>query len=294
MIVDFRLRPPYGGFLRLEVPYGRAGRWTPARLGVPFPVAAAEGSMALLLREMDEAGVAVGVAPARTAQPVGQWAPGAAPAPGVSNDEVAALGRAYPGRFVGIASVDLARPAAAVAELRRAVAELGLRGLTVEPGLGPQPVDIDHGTLYGLYEEAQHLGVPVIVTLSLFVGPDLGYGLRNLVALDRLAGDFRRVPFVVAHGGWPYLEAALALALKRPNVYLSPDFYHFALPFGQALFDAANGYLQDQYLFASAYPLYPLRLAVAQATAGLRSETVRQKALYANAARLLRLDASTP
>ncbi|MBI2321530.1 MAG: amidohydrolase [Chloroflexi bacterium] len=280
MIIDFRLRPPYGGFVNLDVPYGRAGQWLPARLGVPFPPGAAQRSMELTLREMDEAGVTVGVVTGR------------AVAPGVSNDEIAELCRLYPGRFVGIASVDLSKRAEAVREFRRAVEELGLRGLILEPGMGmgPQPVDVDHGSLYGLYEEAQRLGVPVLFTLSLFVGPDIGYCLRNLVALDRLAGDFRRVSFVVAHAGWPYVEAALGLALKRPNVYLSPDLYGFDMPYADALFEAACGYLQDQYLFASAYPLYPLKPAVEKTAAGLRSDAVREKALHANAARLLRLE----
>jgi predicted TIM-barrel fold metal-dependent hydrolase len=279
MIIDFRLRPPYGSFVNLEVPYGRAGQWLPRRLGVPFPQGAAERSMELTLREMDEAGITTGVVTGR------------AVSPGVSNDEVAELCRAYPGRFVGIASVDPARPRDAVKEFRRAVEDLGLRGLILEPGFGPQPIDIDHGSLYALYEEAQRLEVPVLFTLSLFLGPDIGYCLRNLVALDRLAGEFRRVSFVVAHTGWPYVEAALGLALKRPNVYLSPDLYGFDLPFAQALFDAANGYLQDQYIFASAYPLYPLKPAVEKTAAGLRSDALREKAFYGNAARLLRLRA---
>lgn len=278
MIIDFRLRPPYGNFVKLDVPYGRAGQWLPARLGVTWSPGAAQRSMELTLREMDEAGVTVGVVTGR------------AVAPGVSNDEIAELCRTYPGRFVGIASVDLSRRGEAVRELRRAVEELSLRGLILEPGMGPQPIDIDHGSLYGLYDEAQRLGVPVLFTLSLFVGPDIGYCLRNLVALDRLAGDFRRVNFVVAHAGWPYVETALGLALKRPNVYLSPDLYGYDMPYAEALFEAANGYLQDQYLFASAYPLYPLRPAVEKTTAGLRSDTVREKAFHANAARLLRLE----
>ncbi|MBI4507696.1 MAG: amidohydrolase [Chloroflexi bacterium] len=278
MIVDFRLRPPYGSFVRLDVPYGRAGQWLPARVGVQFPASATQQSMEMALREMDEAGITTGVVTGRA------WSPG------VSNDEVAELCRAYPGRFVGIASVDLSRRGDAVKEARRAVEELGLRGVIIEPGIGSQPpIDVDHGTLYALYEEAQRLAVPVLVTLSVFVGPDVGYCMRNVIALDRVAGDFRRVNFVVAHAGWPYVEAMLGLALKRPNVYVSPDLYHYDLPFAQAFFDAANGYLQDQYLFASAYPLYPLGPAVEKTMAGLRSEAVREKGLYANAARLLRM-----
>lgn len=278
MIVDFRLRPPYGSFVRLDVPYGRSGQWLTNRIGVPFPESASQQSMEMTLREMDEVGITTGVVTGRA------WSPG------VSNDELAELCRAYPGRFVGIASVDLTRRGEMVKEFRRAIEELGLRGLILEPGIGTQPhVDVDHGTLYALYEEAQRLAVPVLFTLSVFVGTDIGYCQRNMIALDRVAGDFRRVNFVVAHAGWPYVQEAVGLGLRRPNVYLSPDLYNFDFPLGQAFFDAANSYLQDQYLYASAYPLYPLKSAVEKTVAGLRSDAVREKALYANAARLLRL-----
>ena len=48
-----------------------------------------------------------------------------------NGDDFAALARAHPQRFLGIASVDLLRPMEAVRELRRAVRVLGLRGLYI-------------------------------------------------------------------------------------------------------------------------------------------------------------------
>ena len=56
------------------------------------------------------------------------WGPAG---PMISNDDVAALCAAHPDRFVGVASVDLMRPMAAVAELRRWVEEFGFRALRV-------------------------------------------------------------------------------------------------------------------------------------------------------------------
>lgn len=277
MIIDFRLRPPYGNFLRIVAPYGRYGAWLRARLLAPASDAVARESMELTLQEMDEAGVTVGVVTGR------------ATPPGVSNDEIAELCRGYPGRFVGIAAIDTGRRDRALDEARRALAELGMRGLALEPGLGTPPMDVDHASLYPLYEEAQSRGVPVVFTLSVIAGPDMGYCLRNVIATDRVAGDFRRLSIVVAHAGWPHVDAALGLALKRLNVYLSPDVYSFGLPPAQALFDAANGYLQDQYLFASAFPFYPLKPALERTAAGLHSDAVREKVCYANAKRLLKL-----
>jgi predicted TIM-barrel fold metal-dependent hydrolase len=60
------------------------------------------------------------------------WGPSG---PLLSNDHVAALVRAHPERFVGVASVDLLRPMDGVRELRRAVKTLGLRALRMLPWL---------------------------------------------------------------------------------------------------------------------------------------------------------------
>ena len=163
-----------------------------------------------------------------------------------------------------------------------------MRGLILEPGASARRLDVDDGSLYCLYEEAEALKVPVLYTLSNFVGPHIGYCLENLIALDRVCGDFPKVNFVVAHAGWPYVEAGLALALKRKNAYLSPDFYSMDFPFSQEYFKAANTFLQDQYLFGSAYPFYPIKPAVDNNRKALRPE-VQQKVFYDNAARLLGL-----
>ena len=233
--------------------------------------------MEMVLKEMDEAGITLGVATGR------------ATAPGTSNDDLAQLCIDYPKRFIAIATLDpRGQRDAMVAEFRRSVKDLGMRGLILEPGASQRRLDVDDGSLYCLYEEAEALKVPVLYTLSNFVGVDIGYCFENLIALDRVCGDFPKVNFVVAHAGWPYVEAGIALALKRKNAYLSPDFYSMDFPFSQEYFKAANTFLQDQYVFGSAYPFYPIKPAVDNNRKALRPE-VQQKVFYDNAARLLGL-----
>ncbi len=53
----------------------------------------------------------------------------------IDNDEVAKIVGAHPDRFSGVAPVDLRHPMAAVAELRRAVIDLGFVGLRIVPWL---------------------------------------------------------------------------------------------------------------------------------------------------------------
>jgi len=277
MIIDIRLRPPYGTLLRVPAPYGPRGREVSERIRIPFPESAEKQSMEMCLKEMDEAGITIGVATGR------------ATAPGTSNDDLAQLCKDYPKRFLAIATLDpRGQRDAMVAEFRRSVKELDMRGLILEPGASAKLLNVDDGSLYCLYEEAAALKVPVLYTLSNFVGADIGYCLNNLIALDRVCGDFPKVNFVVAHAGWPYVEAGIALALKRKNAYLSPDFYSMDFPFSQEYFKAANTFLQDQYLFGSAYPFYPIGPAVDNNRKYLRPE-VQQKVFYDNSARLLGL-----
>jgi len=59
-----------------------------------------------------------------------------------SNEDVAEFTRAYPDRFVGIASVDLLDPVGAVKEVEKYVKVEGFKGLRVVPWLwGLPPTD---------------------------------------------------------------------------------------------------------------------------------------------------------
>lgn len=80
---------------------------------------------------MDKAGVRTGLLCA-------WWGPGG---PLIANDAVAALCRAHPGRFAGVASVDLSRPMDGVRELRRCVRDLGFVALRILPWLWDLPPD---------------------------------------------------------------------------------------------------------------------------------------------------------
>jgi predicted TIM-barrel fold metal-dependent hydrolase len=69
-------------------------------------------------------------------------------------------------------------------------------------------------------------------------------------------------------------------------VWVSPDMYLF-LPGWQMYVDAANGYLQDRFLFGTAYPALPFRPTVERFLALPFEDRVRPKLLYENARRLL-------
>ncbi len=131
-------------------------------LSVDFP---ADLSFGLLdevderLREMDAAGVDVQVlsmgypsiedfAPAEAVE----WARSI-------NDEAAATCAGHPDRFVALAKLPWQAPDQAVAELRRCVTVLGMRGVKVDSHVGGQY--LDGPEFRPVFREAAELGVPI-------------------------------------------------------------------------------------------------------------------------------------
>ena len=213
--------------------------------------------------------------------------------PPVTNDFVASVVRAHPDRFIGFGSVDPLKGAVAVTELERAVTELGLRGLKFHPGAQAfYPHEERH---FPLWERAQELGVPVLVhvgTTGLGAGVDGGGGIlldhMRPIWLDTVAANFPRLQIICAHGGWPWQDELIAMALHKPNVYIdlsgwSPKY------FSPAFVRDIGGRLQDKVLFGTDYPFITPRRWLNDFAALDLSDAVRQKILYGNAARLLGL-----
>lgn len=268
-LIDFRCRPITAEYVAI-CPPENAINWR--RWGVPRPT---PEPFANHLAALDKVGIDVGVFTGRQVMKNGEVAFG------VTNDYVAECARASSGRVVGFAGIDISAGAFAVAEVERSVTELGLRGISTDPrraGLLP-----DDGAIYPIYEKAGELGVPVALTMGPLVGR-----YDDPMALDAPARDFRNVKFVCSHAIWPRVTDFLRLAYAHPNVYLEPSIY-WNLPGTEPFFEAANSFLSDQIVYASAYPFSRL-----DAIEGFRSriawnEEAWRKVTYGNAARLLGL-----
>lgn len=130
------------------------------------------------------------------------------------NDGIAEAIAPYPEQIVGLATVPLQEPAAAVAELERSVVELGFRGVEIATNIAG--VELDDPALEPFWEAAQRLGTPILVHPHDVAGAGrMGdYYLRNLVgnpvetavAGARLlfGGVLERYPdlvVILSHGG---------------------------------------------------------------------------------------------
>ncbi len=235
----------------------------------------------------------------------------------VVNDAIAEAVRAHPDRLVGLATLPLQAPEAAVTEVGRAVTELGLRGVYL--GTNVRGTDLDDASLTPVFARIAALGVPVFLhPLNVLGGGRVGaYYLHNLlgnpfdtaVAAARLVfgGVFDRFPSLRvclphAGGAFPYLLGRLDRGYRvrpecrhlprPPSTYLehvlfdtithSPD----ALRYLVALVGADRVMLGSDYCFDMGYedPVGALK-----AVEPLSAED-RARILGGNALKLLRLD----
>ncbi|MFC9993964.1 amidohydrolase family protein [Nocardia sp. NPDC127526] len=209
----------------------------------------------------------------------------------ISNDEVASFVADSDGRLVGVASVDLRRPVAAVRELRRAVTELGMRALRIVPWLwGLPPNDRRY---YPLYAECVELGIPFCTQVG-HTGPlrtsETG---RPIPYLDDVALDFPELTIVGGHIGYPWTTEMIALATKYPNVHIDTSAYTVRrYPPELIAYMKAHG--RRKVLFGTNFPMItPDRALTGIEELGLDDEA-RELFLSGNARRVFGLEPEHP
>ena len=196
------------------------------------------------------------------------------------NDGVAELQRAYPDRFLPLATLPMQAPAEAAAELERAVLELGLRGAALCTHVNG--ADLDGPEFRSVLATAARLGVPI------FLHPQnagdvsrlqdyhlwnlLGFPMESAVAVSRLvmSGTFEALPglrVILAHGGgfFPYQIGRLdhgyaarpelqARLPRRPSEYLSSIYADSLIHDGRSLRFLIDRFGADHVVLGCDYP----------------------------------------
>jgi predicted TIM-barrel fold metal-dependent hydrolase len=200
--------------------------------------------------------------------------------------EVVEVSDQYPDRLFGLYGVNPMTAMAGVAELERAVREHRFKGVHIHPhGFDMAP---DHAYYFPFYAKCQELGVPVVISMghTLDIMPiENGRPIR----LDRAAIYFPDLAFVLTHTGWPWVEEAIAMAWKHPNVFLGTSAYapKYWKP---EMVKFINSHGQDKVMWGTDFPLIDHAESLGQIDAlGLR-ETSKAKLLHDNAARVFGLD----
>jgi predicted TIM-barrel fold metal-dependent hydrolase len=240
-VIDFRVRPGTKKVLEAMSPNGQVPTGT-NRWGHQSPEAS---SLDDFVRSLDAHGIDKIVFTGRQRFVDGRNG-------GLDNDYIAETVKKYPDRIIGFASADpVTGVTQSVREIRRALEDLHLRGIAVDPFL--RDLRADDAKLYPLYEVAAELGLPAVIT----VGPLIAQQWSDPVTIDHVAADFPTLKILLSHGCYPQVTELIGLAYRRKNVYLEPSLY-FGLPGAEIFIEAAKTILQDQIIYASAFPFAPL------------------------------------
>ena len=216
---------------------------------------------------------------------------------GVSNEETAALLRRYPDRFLGLAriSVNALRGMSGVRELERLVREEGFRALGVSALVDCLPAS--DRRYYPLYTKAAELGIPVRIYSSMNYANDRPYDLGHPRHLDQVAMDFPELRIIGGLGGWPWVNEMVALVRRHPNLHVDTS-AHRARYLGQPgsgwemLLQFGNTLIQDKVLVGLSAGLVgqPYETLIQEYLSLPLKDTVKEKWLYRNAARVFELE----
>jgi len=132
--------------------------------------------------------------------------------------EIEALARKYPGRIYGLADYDPLHIRAGLEKVEEDCTVRGFKGVYLH--IYGYDIGLDDKKMYPLYALCEAKGIPVSM--------QIGHVLEAMpsehgrpMQLDRIACDFPDLVLVGTHTGWPWVEEALAVISKWPNVYLS-------------------------------------------------------------------------
>lgn len=204
-----------------------------------------------------------------------------------SDRRVRELVRSYPERFVGIASVDVEHPRAAVDSLRRAVEVDGFKGLRIVPWLWNRPPD--DPLYYPLYAACIELDVPVGTQVG-HTGPlSPSEPGRPIPYLERVALEFPELRIVGGHLGYPWTDEMIVLAARHANVFIDTS-AHLPRYYPPQLLRFLSSEGRNKVLFASNFPMLSLEKCVAQCEALGLERSVAAGFLSANCRRVYKLD----
>ena len=274
-IIDFRFRPNTP-----EIINGikNSAMFKAACKAIGFDARKAQ-SLPDIVADLDRLGVELGVITGRDCETTYGF-----PA---NNKSVLEFCRAYPQKFIGFWGIDPHKKMAAVREIEHVVKDYGMKGIAIDPYLARMPAS--EARVYPLYSKCCELGVPVFITMApppQVPGAILEYADPRDV--DKVARDFPELTLIMSHGGYPFVNEAIYTCLRNANVYMDISEYERA-PMVDIYVRAMNDLISDKVLFASAHPFVELAEALDAYADFELSADVRNKVMYENARRVLRL-----
>lgn len=205
-----------------------------------------------------------------------------------SNPSVVEFVKKYPEIFIGFVGLDPHKGMRAVRELTIAVNNHGFKGASIDPYLAQ--IYTNDAKYYPLYAKCCELEVPIVIT----TGPAtlVPNAVIDHVApryIDFVARDFPDLKIIVSHRGYPWVNEMIIVAQRNQNVFLELSEYEF-FPMSDAYIQAANTFLGDKILYASAHPFVDFKEALKNYEKLPLTQEVREKVMFKNAAAILKME----
>jgi uncharacterized protein len=134
----------------------------------------------------------------------------------IPNRYVADYVSKYPQKLIGFAGIDPTESGAAE-EVRIAREDLRLRGITLSPANQDfHPAD---SRAMRVYEEAERLGMPIVVHPSGQFTEESKLEFGRPYLLDEVARTFPKLHLIIAQLGQPWIEETITMLGKHPHVF---------------------------------------------------------------------------
>ncbi len=201
-----------------------------------------------------------------------------------------------PDRFIVFGGIDPRRGRKGVDLFEKSIKEYGFKGLKLYPPCG---FELDDPQLYPLYEICNELELPVLT----HTGPSLkilGVEKNYPSSVLKVANEFKKIKFVLGHGGARDCDTTLETVKQRANIFFDISTFQRFITTEKELNDQFRVFCDhcpDRILFGTDFPMFLLSATQKQLVhkiADLTSITSAEKdaVFYKNATHVLNLDES--
>ncbi len=269
-IIDFRVRPLYRHYLGFDE---KSIEKFFSAFGYEVTETERNRDVETLVKELDACGIVKSVVPGRKVM-------------GTTNEELLEIEELYPEHFIIYPFLDVAEAEQALEDIDTYIIHGKGQGASIEPSIG-NDVKFDDERIYPIYKKLEENHIPVTATFSGWVGTSIDNTMP--AQIDRVLNDFPNLVFIAGHAGWPWLHEMVAVAFRHPNLYLTADFEGTRGAGADALRKGALYMCPNQVIFASSYPMGPVKQGIQSVKDWKLPPETERKVLYDNAAKILGL-----
>jgi hypothetical protein len=158
----------------------------------------------------------------------------------------------YADRFIFGTPVDPNGGADEVRRIKRMHRDYGIKAASFFPAGSHPQIAINGKELYPIYATCCELDIPILVNVGV-PGPRIPMATQKVEFIDEVCWFFPELKFVMRHGAEPWVDLAVKLMLKWPNLYYSTSAFapkHYP----KAIIDFANKRGPDKIMYAGYFP----------------------------------------